>query len=69
VIRESCTCQYCTALSHNREDASGLRAIRLKSTNVNAFDSVGVEADSEGSVDVDRVESLRNSLVSGGIRK
>jgi hypothetical protein len=38
--------------------------------NVNAFDSVGVEADSEGSVDVDRVEScLRNSLVSGGIRK
>ncbi len=35
------------------EDASGLRAIRLEPTNVNAFDSVGVEADSEGSVDVD----------------
>jgi hypothetical protein len=35
------------------EDASGLRAVRLEPTNVNAFDSVGVEADSEGSVDVD----------------
>jgi hypothetical protein len=36
------------------EDASGLRTIRLESTNVNAFDSVGIEADSKGSVDVDR---------------
>ena len=36
------------------EDASGLRAIRLEPTNVNVLDSVGVEADSEGSVDVDR---------------
>jgi hypothetical protein len=36
------------------KSASGLRAIRLESTNVDAFDGVGIESDSEGSVGVDR---------------
>ena len=39
--------------STTEEDASGLRAIRLQPTNVNAYDSVGVESDGESSIDMD----------------